>query len=319
MRLVQAIGLASAPSFVDYHHRLMAEAKTRGPRGQLDYVWWLSALQYMLGRAEPYFVSREITALLGQVATAHRPPEWTLRLDDLPSPYGFCWFEADPLPPDPDDPTARLRALSWGVFYAGADGRQVTLADGKTYLLGHGLDWRPGSTGGVYLRAWWGNDLIADAAPVVPIHGWTTLEGGRADAPIHFNDEADRGTRFAQEVVWLQRLWVALCLFCDQRLLQTRRERVERQARKEAARRGWLGEPLVNVVVLRRREAAADGAVTSAEPVPWSCRWVVRGHWRQQWYPSERRHKPLWILPHVKGPEEKPLKAPRADVFAVVR
>ena len=52
----------------------------------------------------------------------------------------------------------------------------------------------------------------------------------------------------------------------------------------------------------------------------WSCRWLVRGHWRQQ--PCGAGHaerRPTWILPHLKGPERKPLKAPGAMVFAVVR
>jgi hypothetical protein len=35
--------------------------------------------------------------------------------------------------------------------------------------------------------------------------------------------------------------------------------------------------------------------------------WVVRGHWRQQWYPSRNVHRPIWITPHIKGPEGAPL------------
>lgn len=36
-------------------------------------------------------------------------------------------------------------------------------------------------------------------------------------------------------------------------------------------------------------------------------RWVVRGHWRRQWYPSEGRHKPKWIMDYIAGPEDAPL------------
>ena len=35
--------------------------------------------------------------------------------------------------------------------------------------------------------------------------------------------------------------------------------------------------------------------------------WVVRGHWRRQWYPSRGEHRPLWIAPHLAGPEDAPL------------
>jgi hypothetical protein len=33
----------------------------------------------------------------------------------------------------------------------------------------------------------------------------------------------------------------------------------------------------------------------------------VRGHWRQQWYPSIQDHRPVWIAPHRKGPEDAPM------------
>lgn len=41
--------------------------------------------------------------------------------------------------------------------------------------------------------------------------------------------------------------------------------------------------------------------------VEWSHRWLVRGHWRQQWYASEGVHRAIYINPHIKGPEDKPL------------
>jgi hypothetical protein len=29
--------------------------------------------------------------------------------------------------------------------------------------------------------------------------------------------------------------------------------------------------------------------------------WLVRGHWRNQWYPSLKKNKPLWVDPYWKG------------------
>jgi hypothetical protein len=40
-------------------------------------------------------------------------------------------------------------------------------------------------------------------------------------------------------------------------------------------------------------------------------RWIVRGHYRAQWYPSEEAHQLIWIDSHIKGPDGAPLK-PRA-------
>ena len=37
-----------------------------------------------------------------------------------------------------------------------------------------------------------------------------------------------------------------------------------------------------------------------------SYRYPVRGHWREQWYPSVQSHKPIWIDEHVRGPDSAP-------------
>lgn len=36
-------------------------------------------------------------------------------------------------------------------------------------------------------------------------------------------------------------------------------------------------------------------------------RWIVRGHWRNQYYSTRGDHRPIWIAPHFAGPEDKPL------------
>lgn len=48
---------------------------------------------------------------------------------------------------------------------------------------------------------------------------------------------------------------------------------------------------------------------TSAEPgeIDYSHRWMVSGHWRNQWHPSVKRHRRRFIHPYIKGPEDKPL------------
>jgi len=69
--------------------------------------------------------------------------------------------------------------------------------------------------------------------------------------------------------------------------------------------------PECRVVTLRQRERRGQPLMSS--PVDWSCRWMVRGHWRVL------ETGPTWITAHVKGPESKPLKPPSDRVFAVVR
>ena len=44
-----------------------------------------------------------------------------------------------------------------------------------------------------------------------------------------------------------------------------------------------------------------------------SYRYPVRGHWREQWYPSVQSHKPIWIDEHVRGPDSTPFHDYRAE------
>lgn len=58
-------------------------------------------------------------------------------------------------------------------------------------------------------------------------------------------------------------------------------------------------------VVTLRSKAPRPGAAIG--DVPWSHRWVVSGHWREQFYPSENAHHTIWVDSYVKGPETLPL------------
>lgn len=78
-------------------------------------------------------------------------------------------------------------------------------------------------------------------------------------------------------------------------------------------RRSWAAQNGVALTqqirrLVLRRYSANDNMDSSSMKVDWSCRWMVRGHWRAQFYPSSNCHRPLWITPHVKGPATKPLK-----------
>jgi hypothetical protein len=80
----------------------------------------------------------------------------------------------------------------------------------------------------------------------------------------------------------------------------------DKMSKKDLAglRRRRLDPSAVRVIELRRKYTATGGGASGRE---YHSRWVVRGHWRNQWYPSRDGHKPIWIAPHVKGPEDAPL------------
>jgi hypothetical protein len=84
------------------------------------------------------------------------------------------------------------------------------------------------------------------------------------------------------------------------------------QAKKNDAKK-------IQIVYLRCREQHPTLQDGSPNPVDWSCQWLVQGHWRNQYHPSDQSHKPMFIQSYVKGPEDKPFKAPRERIFAAVR
>lgn len=92
---------------------------------------------------------------------------------------------------------------------------------------------------------------------------------------------------------------------------------------QRSARRRWekalnIPSPDIRTVTLRRHRVLSERL--GDNPVDWAYRWMVRGHWRRQAHGKGRQERrPIWIAPHVKGPEDKPLKPPSEIVFAVTR
>lgn len=117
------------------------------------------------------------------------------------------------------------------------------------------------------------------------------------------------------------RFILAASLWVNQSVVVLREQPIERHARKRFMRASAVPAEAIKVVTLRRAETAASGSqINPADgAIEWSCQWIVRGHWRQQFYPSTGEHRPKWILPHVKGPEDRPLKSPTTTIFAVTR
>ena len=80
----------------------------------------------------------------------------------------------------------------------------------------------------------------------------------------------------------------------------------------------WSGDQVIQVIALRAKAHKRLEGVEAAERAGYSHRFIVRGHWRNQWFPSLDRHQPIWIEPFVKGPVGTPI-AGGTKLFAVVR
>jgi hypothetical protein len=93
------------------------------------------------------------------------------------------------------------------------------------------------------------------------------------------------------------------------------RERPDRASRKRAKRVG-LPEREITVVRLRRDQKSSENTGTS---IDYAFRFMVSGHWRNQWFPSLQTHRQTWIAPYVKGPDDKPFRPPQRRVFNLYR
>ena len=288
-------------------------ALLRHLRGRgLDRSWWA-----VLERADPFFVGGGLEPLLH---AGEQSPSLTLTDGVAPAAAGFAWFEDGPFValigrappgvrwerPTPGevavvDPRAgQCRAIAWAPALLGDDGAPGPRRPGIEALL---VVSTPDRRAGLpLLQVSWVYGIDTETA--------ITRNRARDTSGI---DSDGLLTRFV-----LRRL-SALFAFCGQRLLAAPAEPADRGARRRLQQQGWAREPLVRVVRLRRTERPAPALDAGADAPDWSCRWVVRGHWRQQWFPARNQRRPIWITPYVKGPENRPLKPPRATVFAVVR
>lgn len=100
-----------------------------------------------------------------------------------------------------------------------------------------------------------------------------------------------------------------LLAFLSSPYIPRTQERMSRAARREISRRGSQVDPEdeVTFVLLRRVGAGRHEKSETAAEIEWKHRWLVTGHLRAQWYPSESAHHLIWIAPYMKGPEDAPL------------
>jgi hypothetical protein len=264
------------------------EASTAWRDGGIAEGTVLTTLQ----EGDPYFWAESLCGVI-QTAAGDLPLSWKFAREMLPTMSGFIWLQrpiAWPSHLDHRTASSRLMALGWQRFHNSDTNDTAVLVVPFT-------DWGGG-------KPW--------PALTVAINQGQSLQERLDGSHGAFSDDD-----FAL-CEWALRVFGSCMTFLEQRIFVTSQQRAERHTRKRLERQGYDHEPLIRVVELRRKQAKSEQHGES-EPIEWSCQWVVSGHWRNQWYPSLNANQPRWIMPYVKGPEDAPLKPPRAKVFAVVR
>lgn len=80
---------------------------------------------------------------------------------------------------------------------------------------------------------------------------------------------------------------------------------------------GTTEDRAVRILYLTRRRVTGQTRSGARVATIRTSQWRVRGHWRNQWYPSLQAHRRVWIADHTAGPVEAPMR--EGDRVYVIR
>ena len=246
----------------------------------------------IFSHADTYYISEEIAdVLVDSFDTLPDSPLGDVRPN---SPYGWALFERPVICPFPTSDAQKwhVQALAWGPLPKGYEHADDTL---NICLFVHD-QYHP--------RPLW--DMPCISMTVWPWEeGWDHWE---------FDDDPDLVSHELSD--WISKLCFSFFAFIRQECVSIQTTPASRPIRRHLPK-AYTAEPVIQIIQLRRRSPATNGGESQSRG--YSCRWLVRGHWRNQFYPSSQSHRPRFIPAYVKGPDDKPLKPTKSSIFAVVR
>jgi hypothetical protein len=286
---------------------------------QQDATTLLEQERHRLSQAVLYYVTADMTRLA--LVAAETLPVHSFHPQDVPAEYGFLVF-AEPIAAYYPEGAAEVEsnvvtivAVSWGPLTEAVPGQTGvwatfwSLTDYETeaqLLHEQGLPLSKARERVRQLRAElnWDNELSmgfgAESLAVVDHQDTgSVVHAERIDTTTGGWEQVKDTT-----VAWGQILRAAWLLMTQPGVTDVEEQHLARTLRRRAEREGLNPAP-VSVVRIRHRENTPiqDEPATRTYHV----RWTVRGHWRNQWYPSRGEHRPVWINPHIKGPDGAPL------------
>lgn len=273
------------------HMYFAADADTAGH-------WFANTEADRLAKAELYWVSEEMTELC--VAAARSMPNWELTSEDVPSPGGFIVFEGL-AGLRPDFPST---AFSWGPCPRRAAAESM-LKDGVGLWLSAYTDVATAyETAGLSLTT-----ARTQLASMMYAGESVATYGRREAGDISFTSENGELAVSTDDHLLISKvsslvLVKTAWLLMQQPLASVSEIKPDRAAVKRLRRAGQGEELMATRVINLRHRSAESGTASDRE---FRHQWIVKGHWRQQWFPVRQVHRPVWIAPHVKGPEGAPL------------
>jgi hypothetical protein len=329
------------PALASYWVDMLRGEDDGGPSLDLGTKEQFAAREaYNLDRADTYWVTPTMVDMIDE--QRQRLPSYELRASDIPSRRGFCLLAHPIYIVDRHGKRCNITAFSWEteVMIMAAQGTRPAPISQAEAEQAYALDYEPregaveedaaviqtpvvvredGSSLAkavrffVYSDKWdpndegWGEDdaSVLEAKSASPdklslFHVQTWMLNQRIPDP---DDPHLLGSESFLRIV--ATFWT----LCNQKIVITPSMGLDRVVRKRAMRANGPAND-IKVVMLRREydHDTWDRPRGDGEGRGYSHSFWVRGHLRNQWYPSEGRHKPKWIDAFVKGggnPDEK--------------
>jgi hypothetical protein len=276
------------------------------------YVTQRAAFGAPIFKGELFYVGPEFCDVLQRAVDALNY-DVTLEASWFPVPIGFVYFSrALELPPLQEAPDfkATFQAIGWSCLKLGEQVAEhtyqpITPNDPGETEQAVFATMRTGMPGWPFFPlsflSWKVNKSLNETI--------TDKEAKWDDKGRYGSDRQRHELRYA----------AVLLLLLQQRFLVQRTLALEwdRGARRRHEREEVTAPDNIKVITFRK-EIYASAHTTTRHNREYAYRFAVRGHWRQQWYPSKQIHQPKYILPFVKGQAGKPFKGAER-IFAVVR
>ena len=247
----------------------------------------------------PLFVTKEISdSLMTALPTL---PNTSLSEDDIPKGTGWVCFE--------------------NLDYTITD---LYCNDGNHATKIFGVSWKVWND---FVRLVWFGTSHHFETPI-PI-GSSTIELNKEwdfvkeyqkkhGKPFVPNPEHNTSLQFVDEII-SNGFFLSLFSFIKQPLVITSQGKAPRNARRRLAKEMPELEPLFNIIHLRKSVYDSSYSQPSGRSKVHDFRWIVNGHWRNQYYSSINKHKPIWISAFIKGTDGKPLKQKGVNIYRIER
>lgn len=298
---------------------------------------YLRAMVDILDVARTYYIDANMIGFIADVADS-MPDDVAPHIDDVPSDQGFMYLETPIRTVDRWGKEFFVSGIVWSCGEKGFGISEFILLDTDedmlrevAYANDNDIPWYPPDMSLYHVDSVvWGAGLVS---PDTYRQQWDEVIAKQASKfealGAKFDHEQVDEFESLLSVLWIRRFVVASWAVMHGKIARPKAARKSKVQARALKRRG-LDWGDIRIVELRATISQGDDDRPHVgRRVNWSHRWMVRGFWRWQWYPSEPGpcghcgkeggvHRRKYIEPHIKGPEDLPYVAKDA-IYVVDR